>query len=259
MKTYTYDGSIEGLLCAFKTALAHKDTDASFARSDAVASTLFSQDAELIEPSPAEADELLRRLRSIFPEHSLHSIFNAFISEADGVEDSIYRVLAESISRRQDILQWPANSDAARIREISRRVSGEIHRFKGILRFSQLDNGSLVAKFAPDYNIIVQLARHFKSRLRNEKWMVLDEKRLLAVLHEPDKDIRPATIAEIKEIISANPASGEIETRQLWRNFFSSIAIPERRNPELQKRCLPQRYWNYLVETPAGDEHRRER
>jgi probable DNA metabolism protein len=88
--------------------------------------------------------------------------------------------------------------------------------------------------------------------------MVLDEKRLLAILHEPDKDIRPATIAEIKDLVSANLASGEIETRQLWRNFFSSIAIPERKNPELQRRCLPQRYWNYLVETPAGDNHGRE-
>jgi probable DNA metabolism protein len=36
---------------------------------------------------------------------------------------------------------------------------------------------------------------------------------------------------------------------ELWRTYHRSITIENRKNPELQKRFMPTRYWKYLTET----------
>jgi probable DNA metabolism protein len=36
--------------------------------------------------------------------------------------------------------------------------------------------------------------------------------------------------------------------QQLWQTFFRTIAIPERKNPRLQKSNMPAKYWKYLTE-----------
>lgn len=36
-----------------------------------------------------------------------------------------------------------------------------------------------------------------------------------------------------------------------WRAYFEMIAVPERRNPRLQAKCMPRRYWRNLVEKPG--------
>ena len=43
---------------------------------------------------------------------------------------------------------------------------------------------------------------------------------------------------------------------RLWQDYYDSIAIKERENPRLLRRCLPVRYWKNLPErqtacTPA--------
>ena len=35
---------------------------------------------------------------------------------------------------------------------------------------------------------------------------------------------------------------------QLWQDYYKSIAIKERENPKLLRRCLPVRYWKNLTE-----------
>ncbi|NTW94650.1 MAG: DUF4130 domain-containing protein, partial [Chlorobiaceae bacterium] len=34
----------------------------------------------------------------------------------------------------------------------------------------------------------------------------------------------------------------------LWQTFFRTIAIPDRKNPRLQKSNMPMKYWKYLTE-----------
>ncbi|MBT8045781.1 MAG: DUF4130 domain-containing protein, partial [Pontiella sp.] len=36
--------------------------------------------------------------------------------------------------------------------------------------------------------------------------------------------------------------------QQLWKTFFKSVTIEGRKNPLLQARCMPLRYWRWLPE-----------
>ena len=40
----------------------------------------------------------------------------------------------------------------------------------------------------------------------------------------------------------------EKKVQALWQAFFKTIAIPDRKNPRLQKSNMPMKYWKYLVE-----------
>ena len=40
----------------------------------------------------------------------------------------------------------------------------------------------------------------------------------------------------------------EKEYQQLWKTFFQTIAIEERKNPRLQMQFMPKKYWKDLVE-----------
>ena len=35
---------------------------------------------------------------------------------------------------------------------------------------------------------------------------------------------------------------------RMWKSYYDSMAIKERLNPELLRRCLPVRYWKHLPE-----------
>jgi hypothetical protein len=56
----------------------------------------------------------------------------------------------------------------------------------------------------------------------------------------PDSGILPA------EAAAANTTHASC--RQLWRSYFATFDIRERRNPKLHLRHLPRRYWQYLPE-----------
>ena len=39
------------------------------------------------------------------------------------------------------------------------------------------------------------------------------------------------------------------EYSDLWKTYFRSTTIEERRNPKLQSRMMPKRYWKHILET----------
>ena len=40
----------------------------------------------------------------------------------------------------------------------------------------------------------------------------------------------------------------ETDYQELWKAYFKSVDIPERRNLKLHLQHVPKRYWKYLVE-----------
>lgn len=74
--------------------------------------------------------------------------------------------------------------------------------------------------------------------------MIHDVKRSIAVLYNKKEWI-------IKEVDGTRAWKLDKEEgmyQKLWQQYFKSIAIKNRINPKLQKRNMPMRYWQYLVE-----------
>lgn len=129
------------------------------------------------------------------------------------------------------------------VNEIYKRVAREEHRVLGILRFSDI-GGILYAKYSPDNDISVLLADHFADRYKYEKFIIFDEKRKKAVVYADN-------VWEIKENINIDNvefSSNEDMIHRLWKQYFTDLAIKERKNIKLQFQFAPARYRKNMTE-----------
>jgi len=130
-------------------------------------------------------------------------------------------------------------------------VARDAHRWCGLVRFHACDDGILRARIAPEQEVLDAIALHFAGRMRGERWIIVDathEKS--AVFDGRHYEIRAAVPGDLPP---AGAAPDMIEG--LWQTYFRTIAIPERHNPALQRRCLPRKVRQDLVELAGENAH----
>ena len=255
MLIYLYENGLEGLLTAYAAAFSADLGPDGFAPAEAWQPGLFDE-RHRITPDPVKAEAFLAHLLGLLGTDGVQRLIHALQSEEPELENAVFACIRLATEHGPDIFAWQAQPTVRTVLDAAARVGGEIHRFKGLLRFRQMQDGSLYAPFAPDANIILPVAAHFRSRLGGEKWVIHDTRRHLAVFWENGR-LEQAVIAGSAE---ADPPYHRDEAlyQTLWRTYFHVAAIPERINPELQRRCLPRRYWPYLIEKPQSSRQHKE-
>ena len=241
MNLYRYDGTTEGLFSAIDHILRH-ETDPHKAVLKPQQETLFDE-GMFIAADAGRADILIRRFSAAYPENA-RQVMYVILSEKEGMETSLLHyihMISLYGSRIEAHLTHPA---VHAVHFLARKVGREVHRFKGFLRFAMLEDGSYLARMEPDFNIIQPLSRFFTRRLRTQEWFIYDVKRSL-VSHWNGKKLDFGTLESFH---SPELADEEPEVQRLWKTFFAHIAIPERKNPDLQRSFMPMKYWKYLVE-----------
>jgi probable DNA metabolism protein len=268
---FEYDGSFEGLLSAFAEARRQGQATARFAVAGAQTQLPLWGAPFRVAADPVAAADFLRCVREQVSDEAAHRILHLWWAEKPDLADPLFAYLQLGFERGGTVDGYATHPAVRATLQAARRVTGEIHRFKGILRFRELGDGSLYAPMSPDANISLALALHFRERLAAERWAIHDVPRRLAVLwdgHElSTAELRTPPAAPIPSLTTgASRLAGEApaalaattyhpreeQVQALWQAFFSAVAIPERRNPELQRRFLPRRYWEYLVERPQA-------
>ena len=248
MIVYRYDGSFEGLLSAYAEARVCEPAVPDFARAASAAGLLFAG-----RDVPARADAaagLLRELEAAGGEAVPRTLASVYLAELPGIERPLYEYCLLTLARGECVEGWHSHPAVGRVNDAARRVGREVHRFLGLLRFMETATGVFYAPYEPDHNISIPLARHFATRLRQQRWIIHDRRRDLAVLWDGEL-LQPAYLDRAGPApATTTPAlsAGERDVQDLWRTYHRRIAIDSRRNPRLQRQCMPARYWRYLVE-----------
>ena len=104
----------------------------------------------------------------------------------------------------------------------------------------------LVGHIEPKSNVLTLLAPHFADRLPSENWMIIDDRRRLAVVHPADRDyyLTPLSPEEF-QTLSREPDDTFVH---LWKGFFHHIGICQRRNSRCQRTMLPLWYRKNMTE-----------
>lgn len=162
--------------------------------------------------------------------------------------DDIYRFLIVGFSMGKGIIDCLHNKYVMKIFELNRNVSNEAHHLKGFLRFQEMEEGILISKIAPKNDIIRLLAPHFSDRLSQENFVIYDENRDTAIIHQKAKQWfytggEFLDTDKIKKITEKEESIGS-----MWKAFFSSISIKERENKGLQRNNLPLRFRSNMPE-----------
>lgn len=246
MLYYIYDNSFEGLLTAVFTAYAYKTDPDDIIPISRIGEVLFGEKI-IIQSDIEKAERVMHGIQKKISDKVFRKIVYAFLSEIEGIENNIFQYIKLGFSLGKELDNHLTNSVVLRIRSISRKVGLEISRLKGLVRFKKLDDNIYYSPFAPDYNIISLLAPHFARRFATQKWILHDTKRKLMIKNSENG-------WEILEVVDFEPKKlallekNDKITQDLWQNFYKNITIPERKNITLQKKCMPQRYWKYLIE-----------
>ena len=239
---FIYDGSFEGFLTTIYEAYYREENPDKIIKTEDYEPDLFSQKIN-IETEEEKADKVYEAIEDKISSASLRKIYHAFLSEIDNIETDIYKYIQLGFKLGSNVDKHLTEDRVYKIQKISKKVGKEKHRLKGLLRFRKIKENMFYAPVEPDYNIIALLAPHFEKRLTNQNWIIHDRKRSIAVLYNTEESV----ITELEDI-DIDYKEEELFYQKLWQEFFNTIEIKNRKNPELQKQYMPQRYWKYLVE-----------
>ncbi|MCH5142427.1 MAG: TIGR03915 family putative DNA repair protein [Clostridiales bacterium] len=133
--------------------------------------------------------------------------------------------------------------EIADFNDLLNRVTYEIHKIKGFLRFMESESGAFYAPYSPDNDITDLLMPHFVARFNAQKFVIHDIKRKIAGLYNgSDWIMCPLDQPEI--VISDTEKSFE----SLWKKYYSSVNIESRPHEKQMKGYMPVRYWKFLPE-----------
>ena len=142
-----------------------------------------------------------------------------------------------------DFLQEPV---VMRMFELKRKVGNEAHFHVEFIRFANMPGDVLVSHIEPKSNVLTLVAPHFSDRLPSENWMIIDDRRFIAVVHPANQDYYLTTLS--KEEMDRLSVKTDDPFIDLWKDFFNTIGIKERENYQCQRNLMPLWYRKHMTE-----------
>ena len=197
--------------------------------------------------------------QSSSPDQSRATQSNFSKSTGHGLQlkNSQYRSHHQGSTGKSTVHQNYGHPAVLDVSQIAKSVSREKHRMEAFVRFKKTAEGIFFAVIDPDFNVLPLISPHFKGRYADQRWLIYDEKRRyglfydLSSVHEVQFShvnsksmIEQAQLTDTSITLDAQEALYD----QLWKDYFKSTNIVERRNIKLHLQHVPKRYWKYLTE-----------
>lgn len=243
MMVYLFDGSFEGLLTCVFVAYASKDPEASI-RAQETYTPSFLEESRFVETDPDKFQRVYSSIPKKISGHARAIIYRAWLSESEEAPDLILHFLRIGYKIGAKVEHYIQDPHVNAIMQLNKRVGAEEHRFLGLLRFQEIDKGIFYAGYEPDHNITVLIAPHFTERLASQPFIIHDKKRNICAVC----DGRELVFTRQAPFIPDKGTASEDEFASLWKAFFKTIAIKERKNLRTQMQFMPKKYWKNLTE-----------
>ena len=167
-------------------------------------------------------------------------IYYVFLSNDDNKELIIYYFYKNALRYKNKIVNMRNLKCVQSVLKISQYVSRENHKYKGFVRFRELENKILYAEIEPVNNILEILSNHFKNRLRGDYWIIKDVKRNIVSVY--DKKEFSLIDGDNFKLYTDNTSEDELMIKDLWINFYNTIGIEARKNDRCRMNFMPKRY-----------------
>ena len=244
-QTYLYDGTFYGFLslvfhCYVTKTLPQK----IFPKNEY--SYNFLDQTTIIETDFEKSQRVFQGIEKKIGYSTLSHTYYAFLSCEKKKELYLLYYLCDGFELGPKINHRLSVSYVFKVMNMKKRSFGECHRLKGLLRFQELKNHLYYASVHPNNNILEPLGHHFIHRFPQQNFIIHDKIRNLGFLYNAtnyqilDKlDLKIPTISEEEQ-----------KYQELWKLFFNTISIPERKNSKCQMQYMPKKYWKDLIEEP---------
>jgi len=251
--TYVYDGSFDGFLTVVFEIYSQKQKPVQIIREKLWQQGFFDQTTH-IATDAAKSERVWNGVAKRSNKHIVRMFYLVFVSELPNIEMTLYGYLEKLFDDAAGFSYKNLLDDHSfSLYQVSRKVSFEVHRFTGFVRFQETADGLLFAAIEPDHDILALLAPHFARRFGSQTWVIYDSRRDKGIFYKKP-EMHEITLTEKQfdsftgEINQNAKAQNEDLYRALWKAYYKAINIPERKNTKLMLRLLPRRYWKYLTE-----------
>ena len=244
MHTYLYDGTFDGLLSVYFYAYNDKDIYTICPQ------TLYQPSLHTIPKQIVTQKDKAERIRkSVYTKLSstvMYNLYLLYLSELPDCDVLGLEYLRLCYKQGIAINNAKHHPVIRQLEDYRYKVTRELDRMKGFLRFQQIDTHVYYAKFAPNHNQLPLLRNHLEKRFSDQKWIVHDERRSTALVYNLEHSmIVPFTVEEAERMLQDK----HDDYIDLFQRYFQTIAIKERTNKRLQDQYMPKRYREYMPET----------
>ena len=205
---------------------------------------------QTVEECEQKAARLERMIKRYLGYNAYWDIYHALLSEDGEKGTAVFRTMQESrrIRDSRRIMDHLGDPDVAKVFALSRSVSNEAHIYEEFIRFRELENGILFSEITPKSQILTCVADHFTDRFPLENWMIYDKTHCVFLIHKAGEKWGLVWGEQLDREAADRVSKKEREYEQLWKGFFESVAITERKNLKCQQNHLPLRYREKMTE-----------
>jgi probable DNA metabolism protein len=206
-----------------------------------------------VETDDRKAERVWKGIVSHSSEENAHRIYRVFLA---GLQDTpmllvkFIRIIIGSDKNEETNFAEPV---VLEVHKLHQKVCQEAHRINGFVRFQKTVENNYYASFAPMYDVLPLCIPHFRDRFADQVWIIYDLKRNYGFLYDL-KTVSRVVFDELK----VNPQNGQLQSslladdeklfQRLWKQYYHSICIQERKNDKVHRQHLPRRFWKYLPE-----------
>ena len=250
MVDYLYDGTFEGFLTCIYNHYYEEKASGIYNKDHYQANLLYG--CRTVETEEEKASKVYEAIEEKISTDDLRRIYRVFLSSDPEKENKLLQYIRLGFKKGYTISMLHSHPIVLEAQKCEYKVSIEMHRVKGLARFSALKNSAaaedgkeiLYCCIEPDHDILEIIADHFSDRLKSDPFIIHDKTRNKAVFAQGGEWYISGFAN--KDLIWLGESEGEY--RDLWKKYFETIAIKERINPNCQKRMMPVRYWKNLTE-----------
>lgn len=242
------DGILSGIYDVFRSGI---EADSCRLEMESSCEPCLFSEYRHCERDGKKAEKTVKSIRTKISQEALENVYRAALHKSPERADRIFRFILKGIRYGASVMTRMQDPDVYAVFSMNRYVMNEAHLLTGFVRFRKEKNGIFRGCIGPENDVLELVAGHFADRLPDERWWLYDEKRKKAAVHNSDGRWAIMEVAEENREAAegGNFVPEEYDRYEdLWKQFFSSIFIEERRNPVCQRNMLPLRYRSYMTE-----------
>jgi len=252
MNIFIYDKTFEGLLTLVFDSYDLKIIPDKIVRNENFQASLFGEKYEVISDI-SKAERVWKGLSAKLSEEGCQRLYRVHLSESEEADMLIFKQIKNIFSKRYNIERDYRDELVLGIKNLSRKVSREACRMLEFVRFQKTADDIYFSPISPDYNVLPLIGKHFRNRLNDQQWVIYDIKRKYGLFYDL-KEVSEITIdnkyfsalsGKIEETVLSDD---EKQFQNLWKEYFNSINIKERKNLRQQLHFMPKKYRKFLTE-----------
>lgn len=254
MIQYKFDGSLTGLLCCVFESFQAKESQVQIIWDRYYQPNIFLTCKEIYSDEE-KADRVWKAFVEKVNSEDKTKFYSSFLAEKPDIYQHLFYLARKVFLYGGAYAKNFADPDVLAVSQMAKSVSRERHRMKAFIRFKKAADGLFYAIIAPDFNVIPLIQKHFQDRYADQTWLIYDEKRRYGIFYDLNS-VQSVTLSmnEFKGSVDNQLPILQLHDEKeelydlLWKDYFQTTNIQERKNTKLHFQHVPKRYWRYLNE-----------